>query len=234
MTATPVPFATLHVREHLSLLAASEKRTLIWIARRLPSFINSDHLSALGLGSMAAAGLALGLLESSWAVGVTIVCLAANWFGDSLDGTLARVRNHQRPRYGYYVDHVIDLAGVTLLLVGLGASGLMTPFVAAIVLVAYLLVSAESYLATHTVGIFRISFLRFGPTELRILLAVGLLRAAQSPNVTVFALDSVKLFDLGGIVATIALSSVFVASALRNTRALFRMERVPPPLETES
>ncbi len=107
----------------------------------------------------------------------------ANWFGDSLDGTLARVRDQQRPRYGFYVDHVIDVAGSALLLAGMAVSGLMSPLVALTVLSIYLLVSAESYLATHTAGVFRMSFLGFGPTELRMLLIVGAVKAAVSPQV---------------------------------------------------
>ena len=107
-----------HTREHRSLLASAEKRLLVAIARRLPRWLSSDHLTLLGLarrcrprawpfrrsGPPAGARTALAL------------ALAANWFGDSLDGTVARVRDQQRPRYGYYVDHVIDLAGAVAVL----------------------------------------------------------------------------------------------------------------------
>src|SRR4029453_11953670 len=169
---TPAHAAT-HTRENLSVLARSEKQALIWIARRLPDFINSDHLSALGLVAMAAAGLSFAAYRlAGWAALGVIVSLAANWFGDSLDGTVARVRNQQRPRYGFYVDHIIDVAGSAMLLTGMASSGLMHPLVAMSVLVTYLLVSAESYLSTHTVGVIRRSFSGLGPTELRILLSV--------------------------------------------------------------
>src|SRR5438552_15196050 len=129
---TPVNAATaVHTRENLSVLARSEERVLLWIARRLPHAINSDHLSALGLGAMAAAGVSFAAYRiSGWAAIGVIASLLANWFGDSLDGTVARVRNQQRPRYGFYVDHLIDVAGSTFLFAGLACAVLMNPLVA--------------------------------------------------------------------------------------------------------
>ena len=118
-------------RAQLSMLAPLEKRVLIWLARRMPSWVNSDHLTSLGLLSLLAAGLSY-WYSSINTIGLWLVigCLIANWFGDSLDGTLARVRNRQRPRYGFYVDHVVDMFGTLLLLGGLGMSGWMSPPVA--------------------------------------------------------------------------------------------------------
>lgn len=218
-----------HSRENLGLVASFEKRTLLWLAARLPYSINSDHLSALGLASMAAAGLSFALFPVSPGIAATgvVLSLAANWFGDSLDGTVARVRLQQRPRYGFYVDHVIDLAGTAMLMAGLGFSGLMHPLLAAALLGAYLLVSAESYLATHAVGLFRMSFLGFGPTELRIVLAAGAVKAAESPWGTLGGGSHVLLFDIGGAVAIAGLVAAFIASALRNTRALYIAEPMP-------
>ena len=152
--------------------------------------------------------------------------LAVNWFGDSLDGTLARVRCQPRPRYGYYVDHVIDLAGTAALIGGMAASGLMNPTVAIALLAAYFLVSAETYLATHSVGIFRLSFAGVGPTELRILLAIGAVFVARHPWVTI-AGHHALLLDVGGLVATGGLVVVFVLSAIRNARALYLEEPLP-------
>src|SRR5262245_57193454 len=126
----PVPNA-LHVRAHTSILARVEKRVLIWIAQRLPLSLNSDHVSALTRSSMIAAGISCASLGlTPWAAPAAILSLATNWFGDSLDGTLARVRGHERPRYGFYVDHVIDLAGTTALICGLAYSGVMNPLLA--------------------------------------------------------------------------------------------------------
>jgi phosphatidylglycerophosphate synthase len=218
----------VHIRSNDSVTAAAEKRLLEAIARRLPKAINSDHLSALGLGAMAAAGAAFAALRvSRWAAAAVVVALAANWLGDSLDGTLARVRGQLRPRYGYYVDHVIDLAGAALLLAGIGCSGIMSPLLAASVLVGYLLVSAESYLMTHAAGVFRMSFLGMGPTELRVVLAIGAIKAAATPLVTLGDWPPVRLFDVGGVVAIAGLVSAFVASAVGNTRALSVAEPIP-------
>jgi phosphatidylglycerophosphate synthase len=216
-----------HIREHRSVLAAAEKRLLIAIARRLPLGINSDHLTLLALVSMIAAGGAFATIAASpWTALAVVVALAVNWFGDSLDGTVARVRNHQRPRYGYYVDHVVDLAGTAALIGGMAASGVMTPGIAIGVLAAYFIVSAESFLATHTVGVFRISFAGVGPTELRLLLAVGAFPVALHPWATI-AGRQFLLLDVGGVCAIAGLTVAFIASAVRNTRTLYALEPLP-------
>jgi archaetidylinositol phosphate synthase len=215
-----------HVRHHRSLLAAHEKRLLIWIARRLPTWVNSDHLSALGLVSMIGAGLSF--FYSQWNPGVglplVVVCLALNWFGDSLDGTLARVRDQQRPRYGFYVDHVIDLAGTACLFAGLAASGFMSPLVAALVVAGFFLVSAEAFLATHARGIFRMAFAGVGPTELRLLLAAGALTLLNGPLVDVPGVGELRLFDLGGVIGAVGMAAAFVATSGINVRALYLEE----------
>ena len=218
-----------HVRVHKSVLAAAEKRTLIYIAERLPRTVNSDHLSAIGLAAMLGAGFSFAAFRVSpaWAALGVVAFLVANWFGDSLDGTVARVRQQQRPRYGFYVDHVIDLAGSTFLLSGLACSGLMSPLIAASLLCAYLLVSAETYLATHASGVFRMSFMGFGPTELRILIAIGAIKAAIAPQVDVPALGVMRLFDIGGLIGAAGLIVACVAAAVRNTRALYLAEPLP-------
>ena len=229
MTWTPTQTPGQHIRDNHGLLADSERRALIWIARWLPTRINSDHLSTLALLSMLAAGLSFASFRvTPWAALGVIVFLLANWFGDSLDGTVARVRGQQRPRYGFYVDHVIDLAGTVGLLAGLAGSGLMNPTLAVTLLAAYLLVTSESYLATHAAGTFRMSFIGFGPTELRIVLGVGALRAVWSPWVAVGPLD-VRLFDLGGIVAIAGLALAFCVSAVSNTLALHAADPRPAP-----
>jgi archaetidylinositol phosphate synthase len=216
-----------HVRTNGSPLASAERRALIHMAQRLPGWVTPDHLSGLGLAAMAGAGLSFWAAQY-WMVGLVgvVLSLALNWFGDSLDGTLARVRKQERPRFGFYVDHVIDLAGATMLFCGLGASGFMSPLVALGVLSAYLLVSAEVYLATHVRGVFKMTFLGVGPTELRILLAIGVATLAWRPMVTPFGLGPFRLFDVGGVVAIVGMVVAFIASSLRNTRALFDAERI--------
>ena len=156
---------TSHRREHGSILARLEKRALIGMARRLPRWVNADHLTILGLSAMGVAGGAFWM--SHWydaALFVVVGALFVNWFGDSLDGTVARVRNQQRPMYGFYVDHIMDIVGALFLLGGLGLSPYMSPVVALLLLVAYLMLSAEVYLATHACGVFRVSLFKIGPT----------------------------------------------------------------------
>ena len=217
-----------HVRDQRSVLAAAEKRALLWIARRLPGWVTSDQLTCLGLVSMAAAGAAFAAMRITPAAAPAVVAaLAANWFGDSLDGTVARVRDQQRPRYGFYVDHVIDVAGTAFLLGGLACSGHMTPIVALSVLAAYLMVTAESYLATHALGVFRMSFFGFGPTELRILLAAGAMVVMVNPQIDSGPFAGMQLFDVGGVIAIAGLLGVFAFNAIRHTRLLYREEPLP-------
>src|ERR1700733_7876928 len=158
-------------RIHGSFLAASEKRALIWMAERMPSWVNSDHLTALGFAAQIATGICYALAgRDRRMLLAAIACLAVNWFGDSLDGTLARVRQQQRPRYGFYVDHMVDILGTVALMCGLGFSGLLHWQVAIAMLVAFLVLSSESYLATYALSCFQLSQGIFGPTEIRILL----------------------------------------------------------------
>jgi archaetidylinositol phosphate synthase len=207
-----------------SVLAPVEKRTLIWLADRMPGWVNSDHLTGLALVAMLLAGL------SYWLASVTplglllvVVCLAVNWFGDSLDGTLARIRHHQRPRYGFYVDHVVDAFGALFLLGGLALSDYMNPFIALGLLVAYLMLSVEAFLAAHTLGTFKMSYFKVGPTELRVLLAVGNLVLLVHPMADLFG-HQYRLFDVGGVVAIGGLLFTLVFAAAINTRALYAAE----------
>jgi len=137
------------------------------------------------------------------------------------------VRGIQRPRYGYYLDHVVDVANTALLFSGLALSGLTHPLIACATLVAYLMVSAESFLAAHSLGVFRLSFAGFGPTELRILLSIGALVAIDRPVVTPFGLGRFLLFDLGCGIGAAALLLVFVLNAAGNAAALSHAEPTP-------
>jgi len=209
-----------HVREHHSILATTERKMLIFVAQRLPRWIHSDHLTALALAAMGMAGAAF--VIARWdprALWFVVIALLLNWFGDSLDGTVARVRRVERPRYGFYVDHVLDIAGTTLLLGGLACSPFMTPVVALGVLVAYLLVAGEVFLATAVRGVFKMSVGGIDPTELRIILAAGTLALFRSPVVSIGPF-TLPLFDIGGAIAAAGLAAVFVISAHRNATAL--------------
>jgi len=213
------------VRVHTSLLARAEKAVLIRMAARIPRPVHSDHLTLLGAGAMLAAGVCY-WVGSPAALAGAILALAVNWFGDSLDGTLARVRHHERPRYGFYVDHVLDVVGMLFVIAGLALGGHVSPAIAAAFLIAYYLLMIEIALATYAVGTFRISFWRFGPTELRILLAIGTWRLMYGSVVTI-AGGRWLLFDIGLGIGAIALVVTFLASAVLNTRTLYRREPLP-------
>jgi phosphatidylglycerophosphate synthase len=210
-----------------SVLAPSERRVLIWLATRMPRWVTSDGLTTLALVAMMGVGASYWM--ASWTplgLALAAVCLAVNWFGDSLDGTLARVRQQQRPRYGFYVDHVVDEFGALFLLGGLALSGYMSPAVAAALLVAYLMLCVEVFLATHSLGTFRMSYFKVGPTELRLLLVAGNLAAFFRPMVTLFGHEWL-MFDVGGVIGAAGLLVTLVISATRNTRTLYAMEPLP-------
>jgi archaetidylinositol phosphate synthase len=220
-------------RSSTGLLTAVERRILIRLAHRIPSRVNSDHLTSLGLISLFLVG-ACYAISRHYPVALlgVIVFLATNWFGDSLDGTLARVRQHQRPRYGFYIDHVFDTFGMLFVLGGLTAGDYMSPTVAAVFLIAYYVLSIEIYLATYCVGRFQMSFWGWGPTELRILLAIGTMMLFVKPVVTI-AGASYLLFDVGGIVGAAGLMVTAVISAARNIRRLYLEEPLPRPADLQ-
>lgn len=215
------------LRVQASFLAAAERRALLWLAARTPQRIRPDHLTVLGLAAQIGAGVcyALASMNRTALLGV-IACLALNWLGDSLDGTLARVRQQQRPRYGFYVDHMVDSFGALALMGGLALSGYMHPWIATGLLIAFLMLSIQSYLATHALGEFRISFWRFGPTELRILLAVGNLALFWRPVVHLLG-RQYCLFDVGGAIGLAGMALMLVVFATQNTVRLYREERIP-------
>ena len=213
-----------HEREYGSILSIPEKKVLLWLAKRMPACVNSDHLTLLGLFSMFAAGGCFWLARwNRYALFAVIAALVLNWFGDSLDGTVARVRNRQRPRYGYYVDHVIDLIGTAALLLGMALSGFMTPLIAAALLSAYLIVAAETFLATYARQVFNLSRFGFGPTELRIVLSIGAIRLFINPWVHLGGRQFL-LFDVGGAIASAGLLAAFLYSAVGNTYRLYKDE----------
>jgi len=213
-------------REQQSLLAPLEKRALIWLAQHAPGWVNSDHLTVLGLAALFGAGLSYWWARSNPAgLYAAIVCLALNWLGDSLDGTLARVRNRQRPRYGFYVDHVVDEFGSLFLLGGLALSGFMSERVALGLLIAYLMLSIEVYLATYALGTFHLSFWKFGPTELRLLLVAGNVVLLLNPGAGI-ASTGWRLFDIGGVVGIGGMTLMLIVAAARHTRALYDAERL--------
>jgi len=214
-------------RVHNALTAKVEKRLLTWMARRTPDAITPDHLTALALACQILAGASYALsahdVRLLWLVNLFLLF---NWLGDSLDGTLARVRNRQRPRYGFYVDHIADTVGAFALMAGLGLSGTLHWKIAAGMLVCFYALSIESYLATHTTGRFQLSHGIFGPTEIRILLAVGNAFVITNPYVNLAGWH-VRLFDFGGLVAIGGMAAMVLSAAVRQTVLLYREETLP-------
>src|SRR5271154_4650509 len=218
----PTPEFQNAPRIQKALTAKLERKTLIWLAVRMPPWVNSDHLTLLGFAAMCLACASYILARHNRAgLLLATLCLAVNWFGDSLDGTLARVRNRQRPRYGFYVDHIIDSIGALLLMGGLAASGFLAARIAMGMLVAFLLLSIETYLATYTIGAFRMSFWKFGPTENRLLLEIGNITLWFRPEARV-PFVGYRLFDFGGIVAIVGMVTMLAIAVARNTTKLYR------------
>jgi archaetidylinositol phosphate synthase len=213
-------------RVQLSFVAAYEKRALLWLAKRTPDFINSDHLTLLGFVSQCLAGVCYALSRMNPNMLLAgILCLALNWLGDSLDGTLARVRDRQRPRYGFYVDHIADTVAAFFLMGGLALSGYIHPAIAFGMLIAFLMLSIEAYLATYVLGRFQLSYWKFSPTEIRILLAIGNLALLHHSTVKFFG-RAILLFDLGGVIAIAGMGAMLVACSIRHTAQLYREESI--------
>jgi phosphatidylglycerophosphate synthase len=207
-------------------LAEPETRLLRHIALHLPARITSDHLTALGVLGAAGAGAAYALTAASPAwLAVASLMLAVNWFGDSLDGTLARVRQAERPRYGYYLDHCVDAFSTAAIGIGLGLSPYVDLTVSLLLVLAYLVLSINVYLESSVFGVFRLAYGRVGPTEARIILvvangALALVTAAagEVPPALVLGANLVFAALAGGMAALVA------ARFMKNLRRLGALE----------
>ena len=209
-----------------SILSGIERKVLLWLAEHTPAWINSDHLTLIGFFGQVMAGVSYVIARSHrWGLVMATLFLALNWFGDSLDGTLARFRQKQRPRYGFYVDHIIDTFAAFAMMGGLACSGSVHPYVALGMLVAFLMLSIEVYLTTYTIGKFQLSYWKFGPTEIRILLGIGNIVLLYRPMVRIFGLHH-RLFDVGGVIAIAGMGIMLVVSTIRHTAQLYREERI--------
>ena len=214
-------------RVNQALTASLEKRALLWMVERAPKWLTSDQLTLLGLSAQIGAGIFYAVSRyNRYALLLVILCLALNWLGDSLDGTLARVRRQERPRYGFYVDHMADIFGSVALMCGLGFSGFLHWQTAIAMLVAFLMLSGESFLATYSLSRFQLSQGIFGPTEIRILLVIGNLALLRNPYAILFGYK-ILLFDLGGTIAAIGMFAMAVHVTLRHTAQLYREEPLP-------
>jgi phosphatidylglycerophosphate synthase len=213
-------------REPNFLLARFERRALPWLARRLPSRVMPDHLTLLGI--LAAAGIAAAYLLSNqdpawlWAVNALLV---VHWFGDSLDGTLARVRRIERPKYGYYLDHLTDAFSTVAIGLGLGLSPYMLLSVGLAIVIAYLVLSINVYLETQVFGVFRLGYSWVGPTEARAVLFVvnGLLAAGTGLDFTIREIG-LTLLDVVGVLAAATMVVLLLIRVEENLRGLAREE----------
>jgi phosphatidylglycerophosphate synthase len=213
------------------LLARHEGRVLEWIARRLPARVMPDHMTALGV--LAAFGIAGAYLLSNgdkawlWAASALLV---VHWLGDSLDGTVARVRCIERPKYGYYLDHLVDALAIAVIGLGLGLSPWMLLVVGLVIVVAYLVLSINTYLETYAFGVFTLGYSRLGPTEARLglivlntLIALGVGLGFQVGGLGLTVLDVIGLGIAGLMAAGLA------GRAARNLRVLAAQEPAGRP-----
>ena len=208
------------------VLAVHEARLLEWIARRLPARVMPDHLTALGV--VAAFGIAGAYLLSNgdavwlWAASALLI---VHWLGDSLDGTLARVRRIERPRYGYYLDHLVDALATAVIGLGLGLSPYMLLSVGLVIVVAYLILSINTYLETQSFGVFALGYGGVGPTEVRLVL-IGLNTAIALGVGLGFSVGQLGLtvLDLIGLAIAGVMVAALVGRAAKNLRRLAELE----------
>lgn len=207
-----------------NILARSERRLLNWLCARLPAWVTPDQLTLLGFvgALMVAAGYMLSWLDNEW-LGLSLAGYVVNWFGDSLDGSLARWRRIERPNYGYFVDHSVDGLATFLMVGAIGLSPYVRFDVALIGVVSYLLLSIHTFLAAKVVGEFRLSYLSGGPTELRLMLMAmtAAMPIVGTRDIGGLNLTILDLFALG--IASI-LMTLFVVQSFATARMLARRD----------
>src|SRR3954449_7902218 len=218
-------------RDKRFILAHHEGRVLEWIASRLPARVMPDHMTALGV--LAAFGIAGAYVLSNgdkawlWAASALLV---VHWLGDSLDGTLARVRRSERPTYGYYLDHLVDAVATALIGLGLGLSPFMLLATGLVIAVAYLVLSINTYLETQALGVFRLGYGRLGPTEARLgLIGLNTALALGAPLGFHVAGLGMTVLDLGALGIAAAMLGALAVRAFGNLRILARREPALKP-----
>ena len=197
MTVTPAPIT----RVQQNLLAAAERRLLNWLCARMPAWVTPDRLTAAGVAGAAAvfAGYAASASHSGW-LWLAIAGYVLHWFGDSMDGSLARFRRIERPSFVYFIDHSCDGLATLLILAGMGLSPFVRFDVALLCLAGYLLLSIHAFLSARVLGELKLSHIGAGPTEARLILiglTLGMLAFGAGPHVVA----SLSAFDLivGGV-----------------------------------
>ncbi len=218
----PPTQAENHTRVNSSFIGALEKKALLWLAARMPAWVVPDTLTAIGL-------LASFLIFASYALTyfdkrflwLASLFFVLNWFGDSLDGTLARYRKIERPRYGFFVDHIIDSISEVLIFIGLGLSPFLRFDLALLALVSYLLASIYVYLTTYVNGVFRISYSGIGPTEMRLIAIAANTVVFFSGNPTInLSVTTMTLYDLVAIGVILIILTLFLINAVSTAMTL--------------
>ncbi len=223
-------------RIQTSVLNAAEKKALVWMGERMPRWVSSDMMTSIG--TIGAVVIALGYALSGkninflWLASLGFVL---NWFGDSLDGTIARVRNQQRPKYGFFIDHTVDVVNETLMFIGMGLSPLMDFDIAMMILAAYLMLSVYVYISAHLKGEFKLTYAKMGPTELRIIAVIMntlfvLIRPLRefSAHIRLFGKDlNLGVLDIAGIIIVIALLGAYFVSIFHDAKIYAKEEPLP-------
>ena len=214
-------------RIQTSLLNAAEKKALVWLAERQPKWVDSDMLTYVG--HVGAGLIALGFILSGLNVHflwISILGFVVNWYGDSLDGTLARVRNQQRPIYGFYLDHTMDAINEALMFMGAGLSPFMRFDLSCVILVVYLMLTLNVAMNAHLKGEFRLTYAKLGPTELRLICIIACLILIGVKSLRTFALEipwmggvfEMHILDVIGFVILLALIVIYFVTIFQDAR----------------
>jgi len=214
-------------RIQTSILNRAEKKLLIALANRQPRWMTSDILTFIGfLGAlMISAGYILSKQHINW-LWLSTFGLLVNWYGDSLDGTLARVRNCQRPLYGYYVDHTVDCINEGLMFIGAGMSGLVRLDLTLIAYILYLFMTINVSINAHLKGEFKLTYAKLGPTEFRLLIILANTLLLAIPAIRAFAIPvniagqtfCLSALDLLALVIIAALAVIYLSTVLSDAR----------------
>lgn len=220
-------------RIQTSILNPYEKKILVWLAQRMPAWVTSDMLTLVGFAGalIMATGYSLSNLDIHW-LWLSCFGLFVNWFGDSLDGSLARVRNTQRKTYGFFIDHNVDVINETIMFIGVGCSPLVNMSFAMLALVAYFMLSVYVYIDCHLKGEMRLTYGGMGPTEFRLMLVIvnicfmyiPWLREWKKP-MTLFHNDfMIGLFDYIAVAAALAIIIAYLIGFFRDLKYFNRID----------
>ena len=226
-------------RIQTSILNPLEKKVLVYLAEKMPKWVTSDMLTLVGfIGALImAAGYSLSNLNLHW-LWLSCFGLFVNWFGDSLDGSLARVRNTQRKTYGFFIDHNIDVINETVMFIGVGCSPLVNMSFAMFALIAYLMLSVYVYIDCHLKGEMRLSYSGLGPTEFRLMLIIVNICFMYIPwlsewkkPITLFHNDfMVGLFDYIAVAAALLIIFFYLRNLIRDIKYFAKID---PPKNQE-